>query len=47
MTETVRTRGVLAWVWNQVLSTGAYTGSFRGELRAFALICEAEAATER
>lgn len=40
MTETVRTRGLLGWAWNRILSTGSYRGSFRGELRAFAEICE-------
>lgn len=42
MTETVRTRGLIAWLWNRVLSTGGYRGSFRGELRMFARICEQE-----
>lgn len=42
MTETVRTRGLVAWLWNRVLSTGSYRGSFRGELRAFARIVERE-----
>lgn len=44
MTETVRTRGPLGWLWNRVLSTGSYRGSFRGELRAFARIVEDEPA---
>lgn len=44
MTETVRTRGVLGWLWNRVLSTGSRRGSFRGELQTFARICEREAA---
>ena len=40
MTETVRTRGLLAWLWNRILSTGGYRGSFLGELRVFGGICE-------
>jgi hypothetical protein len=40
MTETVRTRGLLGWFWNRILSTGGYKGSFRGELLVFAGICE-------
>lgn len=32
----------IAWLWNRVLSTGGYRGSFRGELRTFARICEQE-----
>lgn len=43
MTETVRTAGPVAWLWNRVLSTGTYRGSFRGELREFSRICEREA----
>ena len=42
MAETVRTRGVIGWAWNRILSTGSYRGSFRGELQAFARICERE-----
>lgn len=45
MTETVRTRGLIGWLWNRALSTGRYRGSFRGELDAFARICEREAGT--
>jgi hypothetical protein len=44
MTETVRTRGLLGSLWNRILSTGSYRGSFRGELRAFARIVERELA---
>lgn len=44
MVETVRTRGILAWLWNRILSTGRYRGSFRGELDNFARICERVAA---
>lgn len=43
MTETVRTAGLIAWLWNRILSTGRYRGSFRGELETFARICEREA----
>lgn len=43
MIETVRTRGLVGWLWNRVLSTGRYRGSFRGELETFARICELEA----
>jgi polyketide cyclase/dehydrase/lipid transport protein len=46
MTETVRTTGLISWLWNRVLSTGSYRGSFRGELRAFARICEREARSQ-
>lgn len=42
MSETVRTRGLLAWLWNRILSTGRYRGSFRGELETFRRICERE-----
>lgn len=47
MTESVRTTGVVAWLWNRILSTGSHRGSFRGELRAFARICEREARMAR
>lgn len=40
MTETVRTRGLLGWAWNRILSSGSYRGSFLGELRVFGGICE-------
>lgn len=43
MTETVRTAWLIAWLWNRILSTGRYRGSFRGELETFARICEREA----
>lgn len=42
MTEAVRTRGVVGWAWNRILSTGGYGGSFRGELKTFKAICERE-----
>lgn len=40
LTETIRTRGLIGWIWARILGTGSYTGSFRGELRVFAAICE-------
>lgn len=43
MTETVRTRGFIAGAWARILATGGYRGSFRGELRHFAAICERDA----
>jgi len=44
MIETVRTRGALTWVWARILATGSFNGSFRGELAAFAKICERDQA---
>jgi hypothetical protein len=45
MTETIRARGVIGWVWARILATGSFKGSFRGELMRFAQICKRDQAS--
>lgn len=42
LTQILRTRGPLAWIWARILATGSYAGSFRGEMATFARIAERE-----
>jgi uncharacterized protein YndB with AHSA1/START domain len=43
MTQEFQTEGLLPGVMARVFSIGSYRGSFRGELKEFARICEREA----
>jgi hypothetical protein len=47
LTQEFRTRGFVSAVVARLFATGAYRGSFRGELNAFRMIAEREASGRR
>lgn len=40
--QTFRTRGVISRLWARIFATGSHKGSFRGEMKTFARLVEAE-----
>jgi uncharacterized protein YndB with AHSA1/START domain len=43
LTQTFRTRGIVAAIFARIFAAGSYAGSFQGELEAFRRIVEGEA----
>lgn len=43
LVQTFRTRGLMSRLWARIFASGSWKGSFRGELKTFARLVEAEA----